>query len=447
LAAGQSPEIGATVGGAQDIAYARTVIANGGIPAAASLTVEGLLSEHDLPVAGTECENLLCIRPALAIAPPPGASALEYWVHLGMLSGLQAPFEAPPIDVVVLIDKSAGMAGDMVQTNHAVSTLVHRLRQQDRIGVLAFDDTVHRIREAGAVGDAAALETDVRAITAGGGVNLLGGLQEAFAMADGFGESDERIRRVIILSCGYPDVGDTSLQSFRTLVEAGAANRIGFTFIGILLGFDYSLADMLSQARGGNYYYTMSLARTETIISDEFDFMMTPLGYDMTLALEIADGFEMERVYGLPGDPGSARSEISVNTIFPSKRRGAILAKLRRADPNELPRAIAEVKLDYTPEPALGWGGPVTQELAVTSSASDDGNPYWGSPGARKAVALVHQIEGMQRAIALQATDRDAAISELDALADHLESEATALDADEGLKAEASLVRALADNL
>src|SRR4029453_11169551 len=61
--------LGITPGGAKDIGYARDAIKHGRVPEANTITVEGLLSEHDIPVEGGECKALLCARPALGGAP------------------------------------------------------------------------------------------------------------------------------------------------------------------------------------------------------------------------------------------------------------------------------------------------------------------------------------------------------------------------------------------
>ena len=46
---------GVTPGGAQDMGHARALIEAGQIPSSADYTVEGLFSEHDLPLDGAPC--------------------------------------------------------------------------------------------------------------------------------------------------------------------------------------------------------------------------------------------------------------------------------------------------------------------------------------------------------------------------------------------------------
>src|SRR5262245_55915054 len=60
---------GATPGGVKDMRFARELIAEGQVPPAAALLVEGMFSEHDLGLTGAPCNDTLCLRAGLGIAP------------------------------------------------------------------------------------------------------------------------------------------------------------------------------------------------------------------------------------------------------------------------------------------------------------------------------------------------------------------------------------------
>ena len=56
---------GATPGGAQDIAAARELVANGIVPNREAFTVEGMFSEHDFPLPQGDCSSELCLQGAM----------------------------------------------------------------------------------------------------------------------------------------------------------------------------------------------------------------------------------------------------------------------------------------------------------------------------------------------------------------------------------------------
>lgn len=441
---GDGGDVGATPGGAKDIAYARELIASGEVPAAEVISVEGLLSEHDLPSVGDPCGSPLCIRPALGVAPSLESGQRSYWLHLGMASGLGADFQRPPLDLVVAIDKSESMEVDMTETAEAVVRMIGKLRQDDRIAVFAFDADVHDLHELGPVADPDALVAKVRALRAGGGWDVQRAANHAFAIA-GSSPADDRLERVMVLSCGYPGVNADCSDEFSQLVMQHGGNLVGLSFFGVLLGYDGGLGNLLGKARGGSYYYLDSLERTIEVFDRDFDFMVTPLAYDLRMALDVGDGFRLERIYGIPGDDaGEPRAELDVATAFPSRRGGGIVARLSRVDPDS--QDIGEVSLSYSPEPALGWGQVEPQSAPIAVPWGDDGDHYQSS-GVRKAAFLVNQAEGMIDACAdYHSGDRAGAAAQLEQLLELMRPEADGL-AEDAVAAEVVLVEKLLANI
>ena len=139
---------GATPGGAQDIGVARKMINDGQVPPADSLTVEGLVSEHDIPAEGPACTTLMCTRPAWGWAPSFETGKNERWMSIGMTSGITT-FVRPALDAVIVIDKSASMGIDIAETTEAVARIVDKLRDDDRIAIITYDDAVKVVKTLG----------------------------------------------------------------------------------------------------------------------------------------------------------------------------------------------------------------------------------------------------------------------------------------------------------
>lgn len=383
---------GATPGGAKDISYARELIESGEVPPGEVISVEGLLSEHDLPAVGPACESLLCSRPAVGVAPSFETGEPAIWLQLGMATGLPAELARPPLDLVVAIDKSDSMSIDMTETTEAVARLIGKLGPDDRLAILTFDDTVRELHAFGPVTDPDGLAAQVRAIRAGGGWDIQTAVDRAYEIA-ARSVSAERLERVMVFSCGYPPLSDDHSDSFSQLVLAGGADGVGMSFFGVLLGYADTLGDLLGDAHGGAYYYLEDLARVEEVFDRDFDLGVTPLAYDLRFDLDLGDGYRIDRVYGVPGDEaGEPRVALDVATAFPSRRGGGLVARLTRRSAGD--PAIGEVSLSYRPEPALGWSASEDQRSAVAMPWSDDG-PHYEGIGVQKAAFLVNQAEGM----------------------------------------------------
>ena len=61
----QPGEIGATPGGSQDLRFARELVVSGNVPPPEAITVEGMFSEHDLPLEGEPCRTSQASRSSL----------------------------------------------------------------------------------------------------------------------------------------------------------------------------------------------------------------------------------------------------------------------------------------------------------------------------------------------------------------------------------------------
>jgi Ca-activated chloride channel family protein len=449
--------IGVTPGGAKDIGYARELIRTGKVPDPSAITVEGLLSEHDIPVEGGACQGLLCSRPALGVARFLASKKLEHFVQVGFLSGFERDtFRRPPIDILVLIDHSGAMASDQRETNAAVVSLIGKMREDDRLGVMIFNDSVQTLAPIGPVTDPAALKAKVAAVQPTGGANIVPAMEAAYRALDAIPSSPTRMRRLMIFSCGYPSVANSPQDPVSQLVLGNAQKRIGLSFFGVLLGWDAALAKLLGQARGGAYYYLQDLTKIERVFDADFDLMVTPILYDLKLAVDPGASFEVVKLYGMPGDdPPAAGMTVKPDPgqgqtggAFLSSRKGAIVAHLRVKEGASRAGAVGTVTLKYEPEPALGFGdSPIEQRAEIADVATPNETGAFQGTGVRKAVALVNQATRMKAACeAYQKNDKETARTILAELRDYLEAEAKALD-DPGLRDEVKLVAALLANV
>lgn len=441
------PGGGVDTGGAQDIAAAREAIESGQVPSPELITVEGLLSEHDVPTSGAPCNSPICVRPATGIAPSLETGALERWVHIGMTTGIDlSTWQRPPIDLVIAIDKSSSMAGDLAETTEAAARLIGKLRSDDRVEVFGFDTSIHMIHTLGPVGDVAALQAAVRGLQAGGSWDINLALNTAYSHVST--PTSGRVRRVIVESCGYPALSPNLDDATSQMIKSVGASGIGTTFVGILLGYSGDLARLLGTTNGGNYYYTSSLESVQNFFDLDSDFLLTPIAYDLQLALNLSMNWQLERMYGIPGNAdGTPATGYEVATAFFSHRRGSIVARLSYTGGGAAPPAAASVSLSYRPEAALGWTTAEDQTVDATTGAPEPDGTYYGTAGVRKAVMLVNMAVRMIDACGKWSSgDQDAARTGIAELKQYLTDEQAVL-ADPAIDTEIALVSKLLANM
>ncbi len=436
-------ELGATPGGAQDIGYARQLIAQGQVPTADAFLVEGLLSQHDLPVEGEPCESLLCVRPAVGVANDLDTGAPSYWVHIGMTTGVDvADFQRPPMDAVVIIDRSSSMSIDMVETNAAVEAFIDHMTPRDRLAILAVNDSIETVHPLRAVADKAALQAEVRTLHAAGAWELEPGMEEALHLLAPVADQ-ARMRRIIVLSCGMPSAHPDA--RFTRLVEQGAASDIGLSFYGVLQGYDATLAGLLGRTAGGVFGYLSSLEDVVQVFDQDFEYMVTPVAYDLDFRVAPATGFEIESLFGLPGEvDAQGRPGFSVATAFFSRRKGAIVARLVKTGTHDGDLGVASLR--YRPNTALGFTETAPQEARM-ALAGTGAEARFDGRGVRKAVALVTLVEQVTQALeSWHGGAHVPARRRMERLVEHLEAEAAALE-DEGIADEAALMARLRNNM
>jgi len=296
------------------------------------------------------------------------------------------------------------------------------------VSVLAFDHQVHEVHAHGPIQDLAALEGDVASILAEGGWDMDRALDRALAVQLAALGDTSRLRRVIVLRCGYPASDPGS--PFSTLLDRANADAIGFTFVGILLGYDPDLAPALGRSPGGSYHYVQDLESTAALFEHGFDLRVTPLAYDLNVVLTHSGG-HIAATYGVPGvEPGAGPTKlIEIATVFPSERSGGIA--LRLDAPCE-----GTLSLAYRAEASLGFDDGA-QQVSVASEASDEAQ--FSTNGVRKIIALSRLAEELRAALEVASTDPASAVARLAVLSRYLTAEAEALD-DQALRAEVVFV-------
>lgn len=198
----------------------------------------------------------------------PGAHGVLSLSHTKVLAGQTTPVfaelrlvaDAPesdrarvraPISMAVVLDTSGSMSGEKIEdAKRAVLRLISDMRDDDEIALVRYDDHSELVQPLARVGSVReSLSTRVRAIEAGGGTNIPGGLSHGLRAIDEAAKG--RVRRIVVVSDGL----DNTRMQAEALARSSFQSGISVSSIGIGLDFDESYMGSLAQNGHGNFAF------------------------------------------------------------------------------------------------------------------------------------------------------------------------------------------------
>jgi Ca-activated chloride channel family protein len=399
------------------------------------------------------CDAPLCLSLGYGFAPAADDKTQALFIHLGMSSNIDpATFHRTPLQVALVIDRSGSMEGrNMEGVKRALRALVGRLTPQDEIAIVAFDSEAELLLPAMRVSDTARILAAIDSITPDGATNIEAGLKIG---ADQLGALEKRSgysRRIILFTDALPNAGTTDTAGFRAITARYADEGIGLTVFGVGVEFGQELVYHITRLRGANFFYLDTPEKGEKLITEEFDYMVTPLVYDLKVRIATPKGMRLRAVYGLPSwTPGDRDAELFIPTVFLSSNRGAIILRYERDGAGDLaiePGALlATGNLGYT-EPA-GRRHDEKQELRHRGVVRmDAGTQFYTHDGMRKAVALTNIYFGLRDGCVLNTAGRKKEALEVITRARSLALVENITLADPGIEAEIALLDKLALNI
>ena len=375
-------------GGAQDIRHFRSMAADVGMPRPESLTVEGLMGEHDLALPATgACARLFCLVTEAMAADIPSRPQDRLFAGLGFASNLDAAtWQREPLNLVAVVDKSGSMSGPPLELVRAsLRQIVGQMRDGDQLSIVLYGDESHLYLAPTPIsgGRDRALAA-INAIASAGSTNMEAGLRVGYDTAFASAPQFTGATRLMLFTDEQPNTGRTDAESFIGMAEAASRRKIGLTTIGVGVQFDGALAAKVSSARGGNLFFISNDAEVKSVFEKQLDTMVTELAHDVRITMTPRSGYRISGVFGVPdsimeeGQDGAVT--ITVPTAFLSTNGGGIFASLAKGSERENlpPRRLQageppmEVSLSYVD--ARG-GAPGTDRLTVAAPSQKPSAP------------------------------------------------------------------------
>lgn len=183
---------------------------------------------------------------------PAGPAQVNYVLLDAQPAVVQTTEDGPPLNFCLVLDRSGSMAGAKIQSlKLAVSEVIGKLRPQDVVSVVLFDDTLQVLVPAGQADDLPALQNAVERIAEQGGTAMSLGLQAGLDELRKF-QAPERVSRLLLLTDGQT-WGDE--PACRDLAAQIGALGVPITALGLGDDWNEQLLDDLAAASNGESDY------------------------------------------------------------------------------------------------------------------------------------------------------------------------------------------------
>lgn len=351
-------------GGAQDIQHFRSMALTAtSLPRPESLTVEGLLGEHDLTLpAGATCAQLFCLNVQSMTASLPTRPDDLLFLGMAFDSNIDAEsWKREPLSVMAVVDRSGSMTGPPIaNVKAALHEMVDELGPQDRLGIVIYgtNSNVH-LASTSAKGNKDAMHRAIDTIAIDGSTSMEAGLTLGYATAFAEAEQNPGKVRVMLFTDEQPNTDSTDAGTFMAMAQEASQRGIGLTTIGVGVQYDGALATKISSVRGGNLFFVSGPEKGGELMRKEFRNMVSEVAHDLVMTLTPHAGYRISGVFGVPdglmteGKDGAIA--ITVPTAFLSSNGGGIYASLGKSEARaHLPAArladgasLMDVSLSY----------------------------------------------------------------------------------------------------
>jgi len=445
LCSGGGFGIGLKPGGAQDVGYFRALVADGQVPTADLFPIEGFLNEHDTPLPPPDYSMLVTLHAFLGLFYDPEANEPLISMQLGLNSGLDpSVIESSNFNLVVVVDTSGSMAEanklDLVK--QGLVLMLDELDENDLLTIVTYStnakiavDTINVTEDV-----KPNIEAVIDSLQPEGSTNLWGGLELGYKQAME-NITDDAVHRVMLLSDGLITEGEDNTTVILNASHMYNEEGIGITTVGVGLSFDFDLMYQLASQGNGNFYFIDGGEKLIEVFQHEIQYLLTPVAENLKISFRLPEGFAVDDIYGFdfqtspdgevvllgpspqytvgpeqptgpdnpPPDPDD--KQVSVSTLFASKKNGLLMAKIR-ADNNDIFASwqaisdFAQISYSYdlVNEGKTEYGEKVVEMGTLKYFAEDDpdsGMAYFTGPIMQRNFCVLRTALAVRQACTL----------------------------------------------
>lgn len=326
-----------------------------------------------------------------------------------------------PLNLSLVIDRSGSMEGDKLEYAKAAARYVlQHLEPTDRVSLVAFDDRIE-IPLGSTLAQRVNVENVLSAVSARGSTHLHGGWLEGGTQVASHLNTGG-LNRVMLLSDGIANVGETNTDRIASDVRGLASRGISTSALGVGRDFNEDLMQAIALSGDGNYHFIEHPSQLPHLFAAELAGLKNTFAQNVTLGLEVSGGVKVLDVLNdaprnekgqwvLPNLLHGATLEILVKLELPAVASSQTLETqtLETQTLETQTLEVLRVRLEYSP--AVG-GVPVVQREAISLLAVEDAayREQKSDPRVLESLALLEVARAKAEVVAMLDRGQDAAI-------------------------------------
>ena len=251
------------------------------------------------------------------------------------------------MNLALVVDRSGSMASEdkLRFAMAAAEQLVDRLRPEDRLAIVAYDDEIRTLVPSTPARERDTFLDAIRSLYSGSSTNLYGGMVAGYEeVLKHFDEED--LNRVILISDGLANVGVTDPEKIWRRAKQCRKHGVRVSTMGVGVEYDEVLMSRIAEHSGGNYYYIDHPETMGSHLDAELRELGKVVARNLIVTIQLGEGVEVVDVFGYEHESRARTVTIPVRDMFSGQRRKIVL-KLRVPHEERPELRVASVSLRY----------------------------------------------------------------------------------------------------
>jgi Ca-activated chloride channel family protein len=215
-------------------------------------------------------------------------------VEIAVNSARQQPRHRHPLNLCLVLDRSASMQGARLQrVKEATHYIIDSLSERDVFSVVTFGDRAEVLLPAEPGLDKAMAKARVSAIHTSGGTEILQGLSTGLAEVERW-RAPGMVNHLILLTDGRTYGGE---QECLARAELARQRQVGVSTMGIGQDWNDKLLDEIASISGGTSSYVDAAAKVILGFRERIRTLKATLAQNAVLDLHLAEGVQFREAF------------------------------------------------------------------------------------------------------------------------------------------------------